>query len=105
MAIADDLKVLMSSSSTETAKLEALDRVETSDDPHVLEVLLAAGGNPSLSQEVGKAVGAAIAQIFWRQERVLDAPLHLFTGPVGASFDETIAVFQRLTARDPKSPA
>lgn len=100
MTTSDDLNIL-NTSGEETAKVEALHRVAVSDDPRVLQVLLAMAEDTSLVAAVGKAVGAAIARIYWRQRRVYDAPLHLFTGPAGEGFDDAVSSFQLAAPNNP----
>ncbi len=99
IATPEDLDLLLSSSADETAKVRALDRVAESDDPQVLQVLLTMAQDTTLVEELGKAVGTAIARVFWRRDRVSDAPLYLFTGPVGEAFDKTVGNFQRRAVR------
>jgi hypothetical protein len=90
-----DLNIASDSSKSAPARREAIRRIADSDEASVLEALLELAQDEGLEESVAREVGSTLARILWRQGRVLEAPLHLFTGAVGDAFDESVAEAQR----------
>lgn len=69
-------------------RLHAASELGATDAPDAIAALHRVAHDESEDGRVARKVGQALAAIYVRQKRILDAPLAEFTGPAYLGFDE-----------------
>ncbi len=87
--------ILVDRSRSDAERARAAGQLAAHGHREAMNALLDVASDQTNSEEVLVAAGSSLAQLYLLDDRVLDAPLHRFTGAAYLAFDDVVARAQR----------